>query len=165
MIMSITFNADEVFEMAIEVERNAARFYRKAAVSAKDKKVKQMLLDMAAMEDGHEQTFETMRAEISDPGEWDTPFDPDNEAVLYLQAMADSRGIEGKKSVTEELTGNESVKEIFEAALNAEKDSVVFYFGLRSLVPAKAGQDKVEAVIKEELSHITLLMDNLKAIG
>ena len=60
--MGITFNADEIFEMAEEIERNGAKFYREAAQKAADKQVKQMLLDMAAMEDGHLVTFQQMRA-------------------------------------------------------------------------------------------------------
>ena len=34
--MPITFNANEIFEMAEEMERNGARFYRKAAENASD---------------------------------------------------------------------------------------------------------------------------------
>jgi rubrerythrin len=56
--MSITFNADEIFEMAEEIERNGAKYYREAAEKASEKETKQMLLDMATMEDGHLQTFQ-----------------------------------------------------------------------------------------------------------
>ncbi|GAH47433.1 unnamed protein product [marine sediment metagenome] len=59
--MGITFNADEIFEMAEEIERNGAKYYREAAEKASDKKTKQMLLDMAAMEDEHLETFEPGR--------------------------------------------------------------------------------------------------------
>ena len=47
--MSITFNANEIFEMAEEIERNGAKFYRKAAQNTSDNQTKQMLLDMADM--------------------------------------------------------------------------------------------------------------------
>ncbi len=162
--MTITFNANEIFEMAEEIERNGARFYRKAAQNASDDQAKQMLLDMADMEDRHLKTFQKMREELSNSEKEPTVFDPDNEAVLYLQAMADSRGYEGKKSPDEELSGNETTREILEIALNSEKESVVFYFGLKSLVPPKAGKDKVEAIIIEELGHITTLLNQLKSL-
>ena len=61
-------------------------------------------------------------------------------------------------------TGNETTKEILEIALNSEKESVVFYFGLKSFVPARAGRNKVEAIILEELSHITTLLNKLKSL-
>ena len=162
--MSITFNADEIFEMAEEIEQNGAKFYREAAEKISDKKTKQMLLDMAAMEDEHLRTFHEMRKELAWPEKAETVFDPDNEAVLYLQAMADSHGSEGKITSTQKLAGNETIREILEIAVNSEKDSVVFYSGLRSFVPEKAGRDRVEAIINEELGHITFLNKQLLAV-
>ena len=162
--MGITFNAEEIFEMAEEIERNGAKFYRQTASNASDKETKQMLLDMAAMEDGHLKTFEEMREQLSGQEKGWTIFDPDNQSVLYLQAMADARGYEGKITPTKELTGNETLREILEIALNSENESVVFYLGLKGLVPVRAGGDKVEAIIMEELSHITTLLKKLKSL-
>ena len=162
--MPITFNANEIFEMAEEMERNGALFYRKAAENASDEETKKMLLDMADMEDGHLATFQEMRKELSGQEKGWTVFDPDNQSVLYLQAMADARGFEGKITPTKELTGSETPKEILETALNSEKESIVFYFGLKGMVSVKAGRDKVEAIIIEELSHITTLLNKLKSL-
>jgi rubrerythrin len=162
--MSITFNADEIFEMAEEIERNGVKFYRKAAKGAFDKQSTQLLLDLADVEEGHLQTFQQMRKQLSDQEKTDTVYDPDDQAAAYLQTMADAHGYEGKKSPDEELSGNETLKEILEIALNAEKESVVFYFGLKSAVPAKAGRDKVEAIILEELGHINILFNKLKSL-
>ena len=162
--MGITFNAEEIFEMAEEIERNGANFYRLAAANTADKGTRQMLLDMAAMEDGHLKTFQKMREQLSGQEKGWAIFDPDNQSALYLQAMADSRGYEGKITPSKELTGNEKPREILEIALNSENESVVFYLSLKELVPAKAGRDKVEAIIMEELSHITTLLKRLRAL-
>ena len=61
--MGMPFNADEVFEMAEQIERNGARFYRTAA--EKFPEVNPLLLELAAMEDKHEKTFAAMRSELS----------------------------------------------------------------------------------------------------
>jgi rubrerythrin len=164
MTMPITFNADEIFEMAEEMEKNGAKFYRKAAKNTSDRQTKQMLLDMADMEDNHLQTFREMRQQLTGQEKAETVFDPDNEAAMYLQAMADSHGYEGKISPDEELTGKETPKELLEIALNSEKESVVFYTGLKSLVPPNAGRDKVKAIICEELVHITTLLNKLNTL-
>lgn len=156
--MSISFSADEILEMAETIERNGAKFYRKAATMASDEQVKGRLLGMADMEDGHLDTFKRIREQLSDKEKRPTTFDPDNQAALYLQAMAAAHGSEGKVTPTQELTGQESLDEIIEIALNAEKESVVFYTGLKELVPAHAGRDIVDEVISEELSHITTLL-------
>jgi len=163
--MGITFNANEIFEMAEKIERNGAEFYRRAAENAPDKETKQVLLEMAAMEDSHLKTFEEMRKQLSGQEKGWAIFDPDNQSALYLQAMADARGYEGKITPAKELTGNETPKEIIEIALNSEKESIVFYFGLKELVPVRAGRDKVEAIILEELSHVTTLLKQLKAVN
>ena len=159
--MGITFNASEIFEIAEEIERSGSKFYRQAAASSPDKGTKEMLLNMATMEDGHLKIFEEMRKQLSgQEKEW-AIFDPDNQSALYLQAMADARGYEGKITPGKELTGNETTKEIIEIALNSEKESVLFYFGLKDMVPVRAGRDKVETIIKEELNHITTLLKQL----
>ena len=163
--MPVTFNADEIFEMAIEIEQNGSAFYREAAQNAKDEDTKKMLLDMAAMEDGHVRTFEEMRKFLTDKEKAETVYDPNNEGALYLQAMADSHGMEGKVSPTQKLTGQETTREVYEIALNAEKESVVFYYGLKEYVSARAGKEKVEAVIKEELSHIRTLLEYLNKLN
>lgn len=162
--MPITFNADEVFQIAEQIERNGVKFYRKAADNASDKETKQMLLDMADMEAGHLTTFEHMRRHLVGREKAGTVFDPDNEASRYLQTMADAHGSEGKKSPIEELTGAESIEEILKIALNAEKDSVIYYFGLRSFVPPKAGRYKIDAIIAEEVEHITTLNQKLASV-
>jgi len=152
--MGITFNADEIFEMAEEIERNGAKFYREAAGNSSSKETKKMFLDMALMEDGHLKTFQLMRKELAEAEKLTTTFDPDNQAALYLQAMADSHGTEGRKKQTQKLTGDESVNEILKIALEAEINSVVFYTGLKELVSARAGKNKIEDIIKEEIAHI-----------
>ncbi len=152
--MSVAFNADEVFEMAEEIERNGARFYREAAANASDRQVREMFLSMAAMEDTHLRTFEEMRKTLSEQEKDTTTYDPYGEATLYLQAMADSKGFEGMRSPMQPLTGSESMQELLEIAIGAEKNSVLFYVGLKDMVPAGGGRDKVEAIIREEVRHI-----------
>ncbi|HUW20737.1 MAG TPA: ferritin family protein [Sedimentisphaerales bacterium] len=160
--MGISFTADEIFEMAEQIERSAAEYYREASRNSQGREIKQMLLDMSAMEEGHLETFEQMRKELSGREKEQMIFDPDNQGALYLQAMADSRGLEGRVSPTRKLTGNESIKEVLEIAIKAEKESVVFYLSLKELVPVRGGRDKVEKIIMEELSHINTLVNYLK---
>jgi rubrerythrin len=78
--------------------------------------------------------------------------------------MAYARGMEGRISATKKLTGNETIKEILDIAVNSENESVVFYLNLKDLVPVKAGRDRVEAIILEELSHITILLKKLRSL-
>ena len=162
--MPVTFNADEVFEIAEKMEANAEEFYKEAAEKASDKPTKKLFQNLAAMENGHQKIFKNLRVQLGAGEKEQTTYDPDNQAVLYLQEMASARGYEGRISPVKKFTGNESIKKIVEIALNSEKEAVVFYYGLRSMVSVKAGKDKIELIINEELSHITALLRNLKSL-
>ncbi|MBU1344653.1 MAG: rubrerythrin, partial [Proteobacteria bacterium] len=82
-------------------------------------------------------------------------FDPNDENALYLKALADTRVFFKK-----EQPGNK-IKDILTSALQAEKDSIAFYLGMKELIPAKLGKSKIDTIIKEEMSHIRLLAGKL----
>ncbi len=52
--------------------------------------------------------------------------------------------------------------EILKAALTAEKDSIVFYLGMKDLVPESLGKNKIDDIIKEEMSHIKIIGNKLR---
>ncbi len=163
--MSVAFNADEVLRMAEEIERNAAAFYREAAPKAHVPEMKTLFLNLAHMEDGHLRTFQALRRGLSAAEKEPTVFDPYDETALYLQALAESKGSEGLVAPAIKLTGRESAGELLGIAIAAEKNSVLFYVGLKGLVPDEAGKDKVEAVIREEVRHVTDLQRELMKQG
>ncbi|GAB6905686.1 Rbr5: rubrerythrin [Desulfosarcina cetonica] len=155
--MSYDFNADDVFEMAMQIERNGATFYRDAAANIADQNAKEFLLDLAAMEDDHEKTFAAMRKGLGEAEKTQTVFDPQNEAAAYLKALADTRIFFKKEMDTS------SLEAILKAAILAEKDSIVFYLGMKDLVPESLGQSRLDDIIKAEMSHIKLLSHRLVA--
>jgi len=160
--MSIDFNADEVFEMAEQIERNGAKFYRRAAEISAAAEVKEELLDLAAMEDEHLKTFAAMRADLSGAEMAATVFDPEGDAVLYLRAMADGHVFD-LSDPSEKLTGNESREEILRTAIGLEENSIVFYLGMKDVVPGSLGKDRIDGIIKEEMRHVIDLSRKLEA--
>jgi len=160
--MGIKYNADEIFEMAEQMERNGAKFYRKAAEACSSVKSRQTLLDLAAMEDEHEKTFASMRKNLTAQETAQTVFDPDNQAALYLQAFADGHVFDVKEEPCDRLTGRETMEEVLRIAIGLERDSIAFYLGIKASVPERLGRDKVDAVIQEEMSHVTLLSSQLR---
>jgi len=56
------------------------------------------------------------------------------------------------------------MKEILKSAIEAEKDSIIFYLGMKDAVPEKLGKDKIEAIIKEEMGHVRLLSSELAGL-
>ena len=160
--MAVPFNADEVFEMAEQIERNGGRFYRAAA--EKFPAVRDVLLKLAKWEDDHEKTFAKMRAEPASGDAGLPVFDPDDQAQMYLRVMADGHVFNLNVDPVEQVAGKDTPEEMLKMAIGVEKDSIVFYVGLKESVSSAAGKSKVEAIIKEEIQHVAILKNELLAL-
>ena len=167
--MGYEFNADEIFEIAEQIERNGAMFYRQMAENISDVPIRNLLLDLATMEDEHEKVFISMREDLSDKEREPTVFDPEGESALYLRALADLRVFDEKAKedfiLPEELTEKEKMKIIFHEAINREKESIVFYLGIKELVQENLGKEKIDHIIGEEMKHIRLLSNKFSSLN
>ena len=125
----------------------------------------QLFLDLAAMEAEHEKIFASMRTDLADPDQKPTVFDPEGEAALYLRALADLQvfGREEKKDfiLSKDLPEQDRIRRILRAAIGLEKESIVFYLGMKELVPENLGKSRIDDIMKEEMGHIRLLINRL----
>ena len=158
------FNADEILEMAEQIERNGILFYRAAAEQVTDPRHKDILRGLATMEENHEKVFSAMRGQLSSKEREPTVFDPDNQLSEYLNAMADGTVFDIKAAPTAILTGQESMEDILQMAIGKEKESIIFYLGMKEIVPASLGKDRIDDIIKEEMNHIGLLSTRLASL-
>ena len=165
--MTQPFNADEIFEIAEQIERNGAAFYRRAAELALGDKARDLLVGLAEMEDRHEKTFVAMRADVrKQRPDWCADLaDPDgaNQVTLYLRAVAEGKVFDLKSDPAAALSAKESLASILKTAIGLEKDSIVFYLGIKDAVPENLGKDKIDNIIREEMTHITILSRDLAA--
>jgi len=161
--LSITFNFDEIFEIAEQIERNGAKFYSRAAEKFSDSASRDKLLYLAEMEEQHEKTFAAIRAELTEDVRIESTFDSENQAALYLKAMADGKVFDFKKDPSDILSEGKTLEDILHIAIGLEKDSIVFYTGFKDMVPDKFGKEKIDAIIKEELGHIIDLNNQLNS--
>ena len=154
--MTIALNSIAVFEIAERIERNGAAFYRRAAEMFDAPGVSKILLDLAVWENKHEQVFARMRAQLSQrPAESGTP--GNEQALPEPQVMAGLAVFGIRSDPADSLYGNESEADILRMALQKEKDSIVFYHGLKDFVGDKAGKDQIDRIIKEEMRHVVTL--------
>lgn len=156
--MSFDFNADDIFEMAEQIERNGVAFYKTASENVADPQSRKLLTDLSQMEEQHVKFYASMRATLSEKEKTVTVFDPENEGIQYLRALADTRVF------FEKTINMKSMKDILKAAIEAEKDSIVFYLGMKDVVPEGMGKSRIDAIIKEEMGHIRLLSKELVAL-
>jgi len=161
--MALVYNADELFEIAEQIERNGAKFYRQAAEATKDTLSSEILLSLAAWEDQHEKLFAKMREELSKEDRESAFLDRDNQAALYLQAAADSH-IFNVNDISGMLKGTETAEEILRVALSFEKDSVVFFLAMKQLIPESLGKDKISGILDEEMDHVAIVTSHIKRL-
>ncbi len=162
--MAVRFNAEEVLNMGIKIEENGAAFYRKAASTQSDEGNRKFLENLAGMEDEHKRTFTGMKESITPGDKEEKSYDPYDEISLYLDAMADAHGGEGSPDVAASLTGDETMKDIVNIALDLEKKSILYYVGMKERVPQRLGRDKIDSIIGEERKHVAQLRDVLKKL-
>lgn len=150
--MAAMFNALEVLTIAEQIEKNGVRFYTKAAEIFNKPDVCKILLQLIKWETKHEKFFADMRNELSQTRtfeSWDSTYDPKWMAGL---------GVFGIRSdPKDELSGKESEEDILKRAIQKEKDSIVFYNGLRDFVPIGSAKKEIENIIEEEKQHIKIL--------
>lgn len=162
--MGVSFSADDMLAIAETIERNGVKFYRAAADKAECEGCTKFLQDLAEWEVTHEQTFAGMRADLTAKERQPTAFDPNDEAVLYLQALADKSVFDVDEDPLAALGEQPTMAGILAAAIGKEKDSIAFYVGMKEVVPEALGTDKVEKIIKEEMSHVTTLTKKLSEV-
>lgn len=154
--MFVFGTADDVFAMAVRIEENGRTFYTGAAEMAKDPAAKTLFNDLADMEAGHIDSFKSLRATLPDSDLSNIIWDPEGLAESYLQATADTHifTVEAAKTRLEKV---KSPSEVFDMAVQFEKDSVAFFLGLKELLPDPKGKVEVDKLIKAEMEHIKML--------
>lgn len=161
--MKLYFNADEIFEMAEEIERQGALFYEKAASLFEQVDVREMLLDLAKMETGHEKLFVSMRATLlSDTYKG---YEPDEMSAAYIKSFTDGKVFNRKRDICAELSTTSSLKDVLTMALEAEKNSIAFYTGIGRALPEAMSRQSIEGIIAEEMKHIVSLSEKLDALN
>jgi rubrerythrin len=149
--MELDLTALEVLEMAQWIETRAAKYYRLLASRARNPMTRQMLLNLAGMEDEHEKTFLALR-EVLEPGREITGAD----SALYTRVIA-RMTLDVDTILAEIMTGQESPDETLSKAIDFEKSTIVFLVSLRSMLNNPADQKKVDRIIREEVGHILSL--------
>lgn len=156
--MGFEFTADEIFRIAEQIERNGADFYSRIAEKVSDGPMRSLFMELSSMEKGHEKIFSAMRSGLSGQEREGTTFDPADEGADYLRTLAGMSVMDDKVKkafgLLEGFSGQEGLAEALKAAIDLEKESVIFYLGMKELVSARQGKDRLDGILKEEMSHI-----------
>ncbi len=158
--MNKHFNAVEIFEIAQQIERNGIKFYTKAAKQTSSTQTCEMFETLIEMEKKHLDTYNQMQKEFKNETR-DISYDPENTSAQYLDAMASGEVFSIDEDPSEFITDITTTQEIISKAVDLEKNSIIFYIGLKDLVQSKSGKHQIELIIQQELGHIVFLNSQL----
>jgi rubrerythrin len=158
---TLIFNANEIFEIAKQIERNGAAFYRAAAPMMPDDDGKKLLLELAQMEVAHEHVFDVLQKKLSGDELGETMYDPHDDAYVFLKRMADTFVFSPNEKGDAVLKEGVTVSAILTFAIQREKDSIIFYEGVKAMVPQKFGGPRLDEIIAQEMGHILILSKEL----
>ncbi|MCE5335109.1 MAG: ferritin family protein [Desulfobacteraceae bacterium] len=154
--MSYSFNAGEVFKIAIQIEENGKRFYEQSQRLFENAGVKSLFSDLARQEVEHKAKFESLKAQLPPEATTSTVWDPDNELDQYIKMMADGHVFVSGKDLEERLATIKNTKDALNLAIEFEKDSVLFFLSLEDVAGAK-DQELIKSLVKEEQAHLKRL--------
>ena len=118
--MKPIFNIEEIFDIAIQMEKNGAEFYNNAKDNTDDAETKQFLSELILMEKEHEKLFVSMKNEIHGDNNSSAYYDPDGDAALYLKTYVNNQVFKAENGIEGLLNGNESFKEVLKIAVKLQ---------------------------------------------
>jgi rubrerythrin len=153
--MGIFISGSELIEIAVGIEKNGAAYYDSLAESTKEATARDLYKDLADKERHHIKTFQSMLSQI---GDYKPPETYTEEYDRYLKALIDSSVFKDDQTAREMAQKVASEVEAIQIGLGAEKDSILFYTGIRELV-RRSERDVIDGIIKEEQYHLKQLSD------
>ena len=154
----------KVFDTAVQIERNGAAFYRKAAEFSSKKEQQKRLIELARAEDLHAASFARLKNSLVGSAQEAERIDPDGPGIRYLQAFAKEGIFNMTLDAAQALSEEPTMRDLLDFAIEREKDSVLFYSGIRAALTKKADRDIVDAIVNEELMHLVVLHLEIKGL-
>jgi len=153
--MGNIFAGSEIVEIGIQIEKNGRDFYNTLVGQSKDQKAKDIFKYLAGEEEKHMATFERI---LDDVKKYEPQEAFPGEYFAYMNALASEHIFTQKQKGNEIAKRAKSDKEAIGLAIGFEKDSIIFYEGMKKVVP---GNDSkiVDGLIAQEQQHLRELSD------
>ena len=156
--MGNIFAGSEILELGIQIEKNGQDFYNTLSGQTKNDKAKELFVFLAGEEARHIQAFQKILEKTTkyEPAGLDA-----DEYYAYMNALASEHVFTQKDKGAEIARGIKSDSEAVRMGIGFEEDSIVFYRGIKKIVP-EYDQKVVDELIAQEEGHLQQLI-GLKA--
>lgn len=159
--MSIAFSGSELVNIAIGIERSGVIFYDTLVKSTKNVATRDVFQNLADVEREHIQIFQNILTEAE---KYQIPEAYAAEYAAYLQALVDNAVFTDDFITSELATKADSDIEALELAIEAEKDAILFYYGMREIASQRT-QSTVDKILTEEKLHLRQLSELKKELS
>jgi rubrerythrin len=151
------YSIGEIMEMAVQTEVLGYQFYTGMAEKfRKDDGLVKLFTELASKEKQHEKTFNGLKDSVAKngiaPAQWE-------EVSNYMRAFVESEFFLGKGKALPSMDHIKTVNDAVRFAIGFEKETLLYFIELRTLVRDK---EVLDEVINEEKSHIVWL-DSFRA--
>lgn len=158
--MGNIFAGSEVVELGIQIEKNGRDFYSLLAKKAKGAKSKELFHYLSGEEEKHIQVFQDILNKVS---QYEPTDSYPGEYFSYMNALA-SEYIFTKANKGEEVAKNVTTdQEAVNLGIGFEKDSVIFYEGMKKVVPSYDIKI-IDELILQEQEHLRQLTELKKIL-
>lgn len=149
------FQAAEVLDMAIEIERQGLAFYTGCAAARASESVADVFEFAAEQERRHIETFSRMKRDLD---EYTVPESYPGETLSYLRGFLRQRLFTSVDDASCSAEAIEDEIEAIETAVELERSTIAFYSGVKQIV-RESEQDVIEKIIAEGHKHIRRLLE------
>lgn len=158
--MGNIFAGSEIVELGIQIEINGRDFYNGLTKSAKSLKAKEIFKYLAGEEEKHIVAFQKILVSVEKYEPQEARAD---EYFAYMNALAIEHVFTQKNKGEEIARKIKSDKEAADMAIGFEKDSIIFYEGMKKAVPEHDLKLLDELILQEQnhLLQLTELKKNL----
>jgi len=153
--MGNIFAASEIVELGIQIEKNGYDFYNTLVKQTKNKKAQDVFKYLASEEEKHVAVFKKI---LDKTEKYEPPKIYSDEYLAYMNALA------GEYIFTQKDQGELIAKKIksdaqaVDTGIKFEKDSIIFYEGIKKAVP-EYDHRIIEELIQQEQNHLKQLID------
>ena len=153
--MGNIFSGSEIVEIGIQIEKNGKDFYDAVSASSQSQKAKDIFHFLAGEEEKHIAVFQTILDAVQ---KYEPAEAYPGEYFAYMNALASEHVFTQKGKGTEMAGSVKSDIDAIEMGIGFEKDSIIFYEGMKKVVP---GHDHglIDNLINQEKDHLKQLSE------
>jgi len=149
------FAGSEIVELGIQIEKNGRDFYNALVRQTKNQETKRAFKYLAEEEEKHIEVFSKILDSVH---KYEPPETYPGEYFAYMNALAKDYVFTQKDKGEEIAKKTKSDREAIDLGIRFEKDSILFYQGMKKVVP-EYDHRVVDGLIAQEQSHLQQLSD------